>query len=179
MYRTDFRRYSWIIRPPLRRIRLLLGFFIIALALSGITAIPLIWEIELLNRFLGQGTAVDRLWPSLAYWISYVYQGLVATDQQYPYIAYGTDWLAFGHIMIALFFIGAWKDPVKNVWVIQAGLIACALVIPWALIFGPLRGIPFFWRIIDCSFGVFGSLPLLWVYREVQKLAVQPRRVNP
>ncbi len=28
------------------------------------------------------------------------------------------------------------------------------LVIPYALIFGAVRGIPFWWRLIDCSFGV-------------------------
>jgi hypothetical protein len=26
---------------------------------------------------------------------------------------------------------------------------------------GPLRGIPFYWRLIDCSFGVAALLPLL------------------
>ena len=35
---------------------------------------------------------------------------------------------------------------------------------PWALVFGSLRGIPFFWRLVDCSFGVFGFLPL-WLCR--------------
>ncbi|MEN6577115.1 MAG: hypothetical protein ABFD90_12285 [Phycisphaerales bacterium] len=32
-------------------------------------------------------------------------------------------------------------------------------MIPWALVFGPIRGIPLFWRMIDCSFGVVGIVP--------------------
>jgi hypothetical protein len=43
-------------------------------------------------------------------------------------------------------------------------MIACVLVVPYALIFGAIREIPMFWRIIDCSFGVFGFLPL-WYCR--------------
>jgi hypothetical protein len=78
---------------------------------------------------------------------------------------YGTDWLAFAHIVIAIAFVGPLRDPVRNIWVVEFGLIACALVIPAALIFGPLRGIPFFWQLIDCSFGVGGFIPL-WVTRQ-------------
>ena len=36
------------------------------------------------------------------------------------------------------------------------------LVVPLALICGPIRGIPFYWRLIDCSFGVLGIVPL-WI----------------
>ena len=44
------------------------------------------------------------------------------------------------------------------------------LVVPWALVFGPLRGIPFFWRLIDCSFGVFGIVPLWLCRRDIDML---------
>jgi hypothetical protein len=60
--------------------------------------------------------------------------------------------------------VGPLKDPVRNLWVVEFGMIACVLVVPLALICGPLRGIPFFWRLIDCSFGVLGILPL-WLCR--------------
>ena len=30
-------------------------------------------------------------------------------------------------------------------------MIACFALIPLALICGPIRGIPWFWRVIDCS----------------------------
>jgi hypothetical protein len=82
---------------------------------------------------------------------------------------YGTDWLAFGHLMIAIAFIGPLRDPVRNIWVVEFGMIACVLVIPAALICGFVRGIPFFWRLIDCSFGVFGIVPLYLAWRLIRR----------
>ena len=91
--------------------------------------------------------------------------GLRDSYTRHPWLAYGTDWLAFAHIVIAIFFIGPLIDPVRNIWVVQAGLIACALVIPLALICGPIREIPFGWRLIDCSFGIVGAIPLYYCLR--------------
>jgi hypothetical protein len=84
------------------------------------------------------------------------------TYSSYPWVAYGTDWLAFAHLVIAMFFIGPYVHPLRNKWVIQLGLVLCAGVIPLALIAGEVRGIPPGWRMIDCSFGVGGALPLLY-----------------
>jgi len=153
-----------------RRIRVLLALFIVGLVLSGVTAIPLAREIAFLQRVVGEGSAAQVWWPSLSAWISRVHQGIVETDRQYPFILYGTDWLAFGHIVIAIAFLGPLRDPVKNIWVIEFGMIACILVIPWALIFGPVRGIPFFWRLIDCSFGVVGIIPLFLAWRYTRRI---------
>ena len=111
--------------------------------------------------------------PALADWIGFVYQGLLDAYSQYPFLAYGTDWLAFAHVVLAIAFIGPLRDPVRNVWVIELGLIACALIIPWVLVFGPLRGIPAFWMLIDMSFGVFGAIPLWLVRREILLLGRQ------
>ena len=94
----------------------------------------------------------------------------MVTYRQYPFVAYGTDWLAFGHIVIAIFFIGPLIDPVRNIWVIQAGLIACVAVLPLALICGPIREIPFYWRLIDSSFGVVGFIVLSAALRLVKNL---------
>ena len=146
------------------RIRFLMIFFMIALALSGITAIPLVWEIGLLNRFFGSGSFLSQLWPAMSQWVTFIHQGLTSINQNYPFMLYGTDWLAFAHIVIAIAFIGPLRDPVKNIWVVEFGLIACVLIIPTAAIFGTIRGIPIFWRIIDCSFGIFGFIPL-WIAR--------------
>jgi hypothetical protein len=44
-------------------------------------------------------------------------------------------------------------------------MIACLLVIPWTLIFGVMREIPFFWQLLDMSFGILGIIPL-WVARQ-------------
>lgn len=76
-------------------------------------------------------------------------------------LAYGTDWLAFAHLLLAALFWGPYRDPVKNIWVIEFGMGASLAVIPLALICGTVRGIPFFWQLIDCSFGLI-CFPLLW-----------------
>jgi hypothetical protein len=94
-------------------------------------------------------------------WIERVNEGLTTTNAHYPFLAYGTDWLAFAHLAIAVAFIGPYIDPVPNKWIITFGLIACGGVIPLALIAGHVRGIPLGWRLIDCSFGVFGAVPLV------------------
>ena len=85
-------------------------------------------------------------------------------------MAYGTDWLAFAHIVIAVAFIGPLRDPVKNIWVIEFGIIACIMIFPLALIAGPIRGIPFYWRLIDCMFGAIGIVPLMIVHRLIKQI---------
>jgi hypothetical protein len=149
---------------PLVQIRLILAFFIVALVLSGVTAFPLQTELDLLARMLGVGDALSpQGYEGLNYWILTVKFGLHNTYAAYPWIAYGTDWLAFGHIVIALFFIGPLIDPVRNLHALYTGVAACVLVLPLALIAGPIRGIPFYWQLIDCSFGILGIFPLLYV----------------
>ncbi len=142
----------------LRRIRLCLAVIVVGLVLSGVTAFPLTWELKILARFLPIP------------WVILVRDALIETDVRHPFLAYGTDWLAFAHLCIAAAFVGPWRDPVKNRWVIDWALICCAGVLPLALICGPLRGIPFLHRLVDCSFGVFGAVPLLLVRREIDRL---------
>ena len=155
----------------LKRIRFLLGFFIVALVASGVTAFPLLRELDLLASLPGVGDASSPDGHAgLALWILRVREGLRVTYSHYPFIAYGTDWLAFAHIVIALFFIAPFVDPVRNVAAIRAGLAACVLVLPLALICGAVRGIPFYWRLIDCSFGVLGFVPLWHCLKLVRRL---------
>jgi hypothetical protein len=146
----------------LRQIRIWLGVFMAGLILSGVTAFPLQSELRWLVGVL-HGDNFARLCRStqLLPWLERVSGALSATNARYPFLAYGTDWLAFAHLVIAIAFIGPFRDPVRNRWVITFGLIACAGVIPLALIAGQVRGIPLPWRLVDCSFGVFGSIPLL------------------
>jgi hypothetical protein len=155
----------------LRRIRFWLAVFIIGLILSGVTAFPLETELSGLISILDAGwlrpiAESTKLLP----WIERVHDALRTTNGLYPFLAYGTDWLAFAHLVIAIAFIGPYSDPVRNKWVITFGLIACAGVIPLALIAGAIRGIPLLWRLIDCSFGVFGSIPLLLCSRSLRVL---------
>jgi len=147
-----------------RRIRAWLVIFIVGLALSGITAFPIETELAFLVNHAG------ALPATVVNWITTVYNAVHATNQTYPYLAYGTDWLAFGHLVIATTFIGPLKDPVRNIWVLQFGMIACVMVFPLAFIAGPIRGIPFYWRLIDCSFGLFGIIPLWICYRDIRRL---------
>ena len=148
---------------PLLRIRLLILVFIAGLLISGATAIPLETELRILADWL-------RGESGTAHWVLKVRDALVETYTKYPFIAYGTDWLAFAHFVIAILFIGPLRDPVKNVWVIEFGMIACVLLIPFALIMGGARGIPFGWRLIDCSFGIVGVIPLCLCRRLIQGL---------
>ena len=139
------------------------------------TAVPLTGEVNWLAGFVnahgGGGSVVD--------WLGRVREALAQTQAQYPFLFYGTDWLAFGHFMIALVFVKALRDPVRNKWLYDFGLLACGLVIPFALVFGGVRGIPVWWRLIDCSFGVFGFVPLwfcrMWV-KEVEVLTTDGHR---
>ncbi|MDB6027869.1 MAG: hypothetical protein JWM68_4092 [Verrucomicrobiales bacterium] len=151
----------------LAKIRTLTWFFIIGLVLSGVTAIPLQWEVDLLAQMFGAAEHTDS---QLMVWLLKVRDALHDTGARFPFLFYGTDWLAFGHVMIALVFVGALRDPVKNVWLFDFGLIACVLVIPWAFAFGAVRGIPVFWRLIDCSFGVFGVVPLWYARKWVRRI---------
>jgi hypothetical protein len=158
-------------RSLLRRCRVVLGLFIVALILSGVTAFPLQSELDSLTAMRGLAAAgPGDTANGLDRWLVTVRDGLKDTDARYPWMAYGTDWLAFAHIVIAVFFIGPWMDPCRNQWVLQAGLIACALVLPLALIAGGFRGIPLGWRFIDCSFGIFGALPLWYCLRLSRRL---------
>jgi len=147
----------------LTKIRLYITLFIIGLVLSGLTAFPLLHELNILCQLMGVANAqFSSGYTGLQWWLLHVREGLQSTYASYPFIAYGTDWLAFGHLVIAIFFIGPLIDPVKNIWVLYAGLIACVAVIPLAMICGPIRQIPFYWRLIDSSFGIFG-FAILWL----------------
>ncbi len=155
-------------------VRALLIFFFIALVASGLTAIPLQWELNLLNRLAGPGSVIGAWMPWLGEWIGRVNTGVQNGYGQYPFLAYGTDWLAFGHIIIAISFLGAIKDPVRNRWVIEYGMIVCILIIPWAFIFGAVRGIPILWGFVDMAFGVFGIIPLWLARSQVLRLEKLP-----
>jgi hypothetical protein len=140
-----------------RQVRWLLGLFMVGLVLSGITAFPLLEELRLLCTWLGLAPdASPAAHSGLAHWLLLVREGLTVTYARYPFIGYGTDWLAFGHIIIALFFIAPWREPGRHLEVIRVGLLACVLVLPLAL--------------IDCSFGLFGLIPLWLALRAARRI---------
>ena len=149
-------------------IRNWLKFFIASLFISGLTAIPVESELKyIVNHFPFEG--------SIKGWMEQVLIGIQRTAKDYPFLFYGYDWLAFAHFLFAILFIGPFRDPVKNKWVIEFGVIACILIIPFALIAGHFRGMPFWWRIVDCSFGVIGLIPLSICLKNIKKLEVEEK----
>jgi hypothetical protein len=149
------------------KIRLMIVFFMIALVLSGVTAFPVETELKWLLQH-------PALIPAFAQnWLQDVYAAMSATNKAYPMLAYGFDWLAFAHLVIALLFIGPFKNPVKNKWVIEWGMLACLAILPLAFIAGPIRQIPLFHILIDCSFGIIGIVPLYICYSWIKQLAKQ------
>lgn len=147
------------------KIRLLILFFMIALILSGVTAFPVETELKWLLSH-------PSLVPGFAHqWLRQVYNALVETNFKYPMLAYGYDWLAFAHIVIAMAFIGPFRDPVRNVWIIEWAILACIAILPLAFIAAPIRHIPYYHVLIDCSFGLLGIIPLFICKRWIKKLA--------
>ena len=145
----------------IQQIRKLVVFFIISLVLSGITAFPLKTEMIFLQEQC-------NLFPQfMCNWITEVNTSISKVDSL---VLYGTDWLAFAHLVIASFFVGVYVNPVKNKFVVQVGMLACIAIFPLAFICGPIRGIPFFHQIIDCSFGIIGFIPLLIIYEKIKQL---------
>ena len=148
------------------RLRVMTLLFIAGLVISGTTAIPLEVEVDQFVAFTNAETlASSAAAPGWALWLVKVQSALRQVGAQHPFLFYGTDWLAFGRFAIAIAFIGTLRDPVRNRWLYTFGLIACAMVVPYALLFGALRGIPIWWRLVDCSFGVLGFIPL-WFCRK-------------
>lgn len=149
----------------IKKIRLLILFFMIALVLSGLTAMPAETELRWLLKYK------DIFPESLGNWLQVCYNALADTNAKYPFLAYGYDWLAFAHFVIALSFIGLYRDPVRNAWIIDWQIICCIAVVPLAVIAGPIRQIPIFHILIDCCFGLFGIMPLLTCRNWIKKMA--------
>ncbi len=143
------------------KIRRVVVVFIILLVLSGITAFPLTSELDWMI------THLNSFPKFFHHWIINVSDSIHKTP---VIVLYGTDWLAFAHIIIAVFFVGVYIDPVKNKFIITVGIIACIAVFPIAFICGPIRGIPFYHQLIDCSFGAIGLIPLIYVRNKIKRI---------
>lgn len=154
-------------RRYLKRARIMLGLVAAGLALSGVTVWPAEWEVR---------TGIALLWgdaePSgaLHAFALRVLDGLETLNRDYAFLWYGYDWLAFAHLVLAILFAGAMRDPVRNVWVIQFGLIACALIPVLAGISIPLRGIPLGWFLVDFAFAPAAAIPLWVALRSVRRI---------
>lgn len=138
--------------------------FILALIMSGFTAIPAKSEIAWLLKTLPSD------WVTIHEWLSRIHVALWSVDEA---LLYGYDWLAFAHIVIGICFIGVLKNPVQNIWVVEFGMIACLLIFPFAAIMGNWRGIPIWWQFVDMSFGLLGIIPLWFLHNRIKTLEHQ------
>ena len=147
------------------QIRLLTILFMTVLVISGITAFPVYSELKVVidSKFFPD----DSIWQQ---WLNRVWIGVKNTNEEYPFIFYGFDWLAYAHLIIAGLFIGVYVHPVRNRWIVQWAMISCIGVLPLALIAGTARGIPIYHILIDCSFGMLGLIPLRIMQVKINRL---------
>jgi hypothetical protein len=139
----------------------------VGLFLSGVTIWPAILELKTVVRFIwGDSSPSGELHAFLLKAIA----GLEATNAQYPFMLYAHDWLAFAHIMLAILFAGAVRDPVRNKWIVQCGLIMCASVPVLAAVCNSIRELPGWWFWIDFAFAPGAALPLWIAYRDIRIL---------
>ena len=155
----------------LRIIRWCLAIFVLGLFVSGVTAFPLQTELSAILRWMQRPMVYHMATAThVLPWFTRVTVALADTNARYPFLSYGTDWLAFAHILFAVLFVGPMVDPVRNKWVTVSGIVACAAIPFLAFIAGPMRGIPLPWRFIDTSFGVFGCIPLFFVLQRTNRM---------
>jgi len=138
------------------RIRITIIITIIGLLLNGISAVPLRTELDILL------SRPDTLPGFLRDWWNYVSTGVYETSAKYNFMRYGFDWLAFAHLLIAIAFIGPLRDPVKNQWVVQWGMIAALMSVIMALGWERIRNIPLWWSCIDACIGLIAFV-VLWL----------------
>jgi hypothetical protein len=156
-YIDDFSLFA--IEKIERQIKKYVWIFIVGLVLSGLSAIPLVWGVDFAVDILEEIEFHGQIFS----FMKRVQNALMFNDEHFSFMAYGTDWLAFAHFMFALLFVGLLFDAERNRFILRFGMIACVLIIPFAVFFGHAREIPWLWRMIDCSFGVIGFAVFLKV----------------
>lgn len=147
-----------------RKIKVVIIITIAGLILNGISAVPLQRELNILL------SNPDKLPKFLRDWWTYVNKGVVDTNNNYPFMRYGFDWLAFAHLLIAIAFIGPLNDPIKNQWVVRWGMIASALSIVMALVWERMRAIPLWWSCIDAFIAMVAFFILLICNKWINEL---------
>lgn len=152
---------------PLKRAKWMLGIVAFGLFMAGVTVWPVIWELKTAVRIVwGEGAPTNELHRFIVQAIA----GIESVRANQPFLLYAHDWLAFAHIMLAVLFAGAIRDPVRNVWIVQCGLIMCASVPVLAGVCIPMRGIPMFWFWIDFAFAPAAALPLLIAWLDIRRV---------
>ncbi|HUT52732.1 MAG TPA: hypothetical protein VM658_05020 [bacterium] len=155
----------------LTRVRVMLGIVAAGLFLSGMTCYFLPWELRtVIDVVWGRGEGAGAFMPQMHAFILKMEQAVLMVRSDYPELFLGTDYLGFAHALLAILFIGAIRDPARNIWVIQFGIIASVLVVPAAFLFGSLRGAPWLHYLVDSSFGAGAVIFLYAAYRGARSL---------
>ena len=135
------------------------------LFVSGVTIWP--WDIELsfaisaLQAIAGPEPLIQLLQD--------IQQDMRLLEQSNSFVLYVADWLAFAHLVLAVLFLMALKNPIRNVLVVRFGIL-CSLSVPvLAITCIPMRGIPLFWVLIDSSFALC-AIPLWIALKDIRKL---------
>ena len=150
----------------MKRAKWMLGIVAFGLFAAGVTVWPAVPELKWGVRMIwGDAEPVGVLHT----FVLQALAGLEHMSAEYPFMLYAHDWLAFAHIVLAILFAGAMRDPVRNVWIVQCGLIMCALVPVLALICIPVRGIPMTWFWLDFMFAPGAALPLVVALRDIRR----------
>lgn len=154
----------------LKRAKFMLGIVVFGLVVSAVTVWPAVRELKMAVSIVwGDGESTGALHG----FILQAIEGLESVQANYPFMLYAHDWLAFAHIVLAILFAGAIKDPVRNVWIVQCGLIMCVLVPVLAGICIPIRGLPLRWFWIDSTFAPAGALPLWIALRDIRRVEAE------
>ncbi len=150
----------------LARAKWMLAVVVFGLLVAGITVWPAVPELKLAVRIVwGPGEATGTLHG----FVLKAIEGIESVDANYPFMLYAHDWLAFAHIVLAILFAGAIRDPIRNIWIVQCGLIMCALIPVLAGICVPIRGLPWIWFWIDFAFAPAAALPLWIALRDIRR----------
>jgi len=139
-----------------------LGLFV-----SGVTVWPAIPELKWGLHLLQNWGLADS---TLADFTATILESLKHIEKDHPHILYGYDWLAFAHIVLAILFLGAARDPVRNKWIVECGLIMCALIPFLAGICIPLREIPWWWFFMDFAFTPLAAIPLFIALKDIRRI---------
>ncbi|MCK5127447.1 MAG: hypothetical protein KAR42_14420 [candidate division Zixibacteria bacterium] len=155
---------------PLKRAKFMLWIIVFGLLVSAVTIWPAISELKFAVQLVwGDSQPVSVLHS----FIIQAIEGLEKTQTKYLFMLYAHDWLAFAHIVLAILFAGAIRNPVKNIWIVQCGLIMCMLVPVLAIICIPLRGLPWVWFWVDFTFALLAGLPLWIALRDIRRAEKQ------
>ena len=160
----------------MKRAKIMLGIIVFGLLLSGVTVWPAVPELKAAVRVVWGDAAPGG---TLHGFVLRAIDGLETTRAAYPFMLYAHDWLAFAHIVLAILFAGAIRDPVRNVWIVQCGLVMCALVPVLAGICIPIRGIPAVWFLFDFAFAPAAALPLWIALKDIRRAERENGSRNP